>query len=485
MQNTSVKQKIALISFGLFLCIFFLEIGLRTGGFIILSLREEKNRCAFREKGVYRIMCLGGSTTADGGEYSYPSQLEKILNERNIGIQFKVINKGVEDADSTFILSQLKDNLDKYHPDAVITMMGENDGGATMAFEDSWKARLNLIITRIRVYKLAKLLWLHMAYKIQEIKHNELEPLNKDFANMNNIFVKKPDLFMDEHNDNSTMNSRILYERAILYKNERNFADPEKNLAEAIRILQKAIEIEPDNRGYYIKLADCYVAVGKMKEAEEILKKVIEKYPDNAHALSVLGWCYQAQGRYKESEKILKKAIETDCSPASYSELINTYKEAQDKQNELKELHENIMKEGIKNYFFAGLIATFYMEQRKYKEAKEYYRKANEFRQRYYNQATRYNYQRLKDIAIQRGIRLVCVQHATRNIEPLKRLFASTEGIIFVDNEKVFKDALMRGTYDDYFRDRFAGDFGHCTPKGNRLLAENVANTILKELFQK
>jgi hypothetical protein len=57
------------------------------------------------------------------------------------------------------------------------------------------------------------------------------------------------------------------------------------------------------------------------------------------------------------------------------------------------------------------------------------------------------------------------------------------QGIIFVYNERVFKEALMRGRYEDYFADRFAGDFGHGTPKGNRLLAENIANTILKECF--
>ena len=31
--------------------------------------------------------------------------------------------------------------------------------------------------------------------------------------------------------------------------------------------------------------------------------------------------------------------------------------------------------------------------------------------------------------------------------------------------------------------DMFGGDFGHCTVKGNRLLAENVARVILKEIF--
>ena len=50
---------------------------------------------------------------------------------------------------------------------------------------------------------------------------------------------------------------------------------------------------------------------------------------------------------------------------------------------------------------------------------------------------------------------------------------------------KIFKDALRKASYREYFNDMFAGDFGHCTPKGNRLLAENIAKVILKEYFGK
>jgi hypothetical protein len=31
----------------------------------------------------------------------------------------------------------------------------------------------------------------------------------------------------------------------------------------------------------------------------------------------------------------------------------------------------------------------------------------------------------------------------------------------------------------------FAGDFGHCTVKGNTLLAQNIADVILREVFNK
>lgn len=104
---------------------------------------------------------------------------------------------------------------------------------------------------------------------------------------------------------------------------------------------------------------------------------------------------------------------------------------------------------------------------------------------RYYNSLTYNNYQELKKILDRRVIKLVCVQYPMRSIGPLKKIFKNKEDIIFVDNEMIFKKALMQAKYNEYFNDLFAGDFGHCTPKGNRLLAENIANVILKECFNK
>ena len=73
-----------------------------------------------------------------------------------------------------------------------------------------------------------------------------------------------------------------------------------------------------------------------------------------------------------------------------------------------------------------------------------------------------------------------------RSIAPLKKIFQGNErGIIFVDNEQVFKDGVKKEGTRAYFRDMFGGDFGHCTEKGNRLLAGNIARAILKEVFNK
>ncbi|MEI7752059.1 MAG: hypothetical protein WCJ71_08225, partial [Candidatus Omnitrophota bacterium] len=71
-------------------------------------------------------------------------------------------------------------------------------------------------------------------------------------------------------------------------------------------------------------------------------------------------------------------------------------------------------------------------------------------------------------------------------LDPLKKTFlGDTEGIVFADNEKAFKNAIKGSSYREYFRDLFGGDFGHCTEKGNRLLAKNIADTILREVFNK
>jgi len=70
-------------------------------------------------------------------------------------------------------------------------------------------------------------------------------------------------------------------------------------------------------------------------------------------------------------------------------------------------------------------------------------------------------------------------------IESLKKMLEDRENIVFVDNETVFKEALKQGKYGNCFTDSFGGEFGHCTPKGNRLLAENIGNIILNECFNK
>jgi len=130
-------------------------------------------------------------------------------------------------------------------------------------------------------------------------------------------------------------------------------------------------------------------------------------------------------------------------------------------------------------------MSSLYEEMGKRELAREYAEKANKLRPEYYASVTVSNYRRLKEILDKRGIKLVCVQYPMRHVEPLKKIFEKDKDVIFVNNERVFREAVKERGYKEYFRDMFGGNFGHCTEKGNRFLAENIANVILKEIFHK
>jgi hypothetical protein len=83
-----------------------------------------------------------------------------------------------------------------------------------------------------------------------------------------------------------------------------------------------------------------------------------------------------------------------------------------------------------------------------------------------------------------RNIRLVCASYPMRGVQPLINMFAgAAEDIVFVDNEKIFWDAVNKYGLKSYFQDMAGGNFGHCTPRGYQLLSENIARVVLREVF--
>ena len=443
--RVSPKQKIALVLFGLFLFFVLLEAGLRLGGFILLSMQEHRNLQSIKQKGTYRILCLGESTT----QGQYPQFLEEALNQRNIEVRFSVVDKGRGGTNTSAILSQVEACLAEYHPDMVVTMMGINDNGKHIPFEAVATSKGVLFIRSFRTYKLIRLLWLHILTKAKEVGFYKLNEGRWFSRNLPRIGLKEDyaesismeDSFKEAIEVNPK-NGNACFELGRLYRDQDKFPQAED-------AFKKAIELNPKNDDAYVELGWLYQDQYKLSQAEDLLKKAIELNPKNDNAYVKLGWLYQYQGKLPQAEDAFKKAIELNP----------------------------------KNDRAYRSILILYEEIGKPELAKEYAEKTNRLRLGYYNPVTVNNYRKLKEILDRKGIRLVCVQYPMRNVEPLKKIFEKDEGIIFVDNENIFKEALKKASYKEYFRNMFGGDFGHCTQKGNQLLAENIANTILREIF--
>lgn len=57
------------------------------------------------------------------------------------------------------------------------------------------------------------------------------------------------------------------------------------------------------------------------------------------------------------------------------------------------------------------------------------------------------------------------------------RIMCLGESVTFMGGENSYP------AEENYFTNNCGGSFGHCTPKGNRLLAKNITNNILKKYF--
>ncbi|HTY45922.1 MAG TPA: tetratricopeptide repeat protein [Patescibacteria group bacterium] len=512
-------QKALLIILGLCVAIALLEASLRLGGFALRSLQEYRNLQSLKHKGTYRIMCLGESTTAN----QYPPFLEDILNRCRVGVQFSVIDQGFNGTNSTIILARLESNLSQYHPDMVVAMMGSNDR-SMLYYKDIPEAATGLF-RYCKTYRLFRLLWVHIFSGRRQViaekprddrAYVELGRLYRNqgkFPQAEDAF--KQAIALDPRNAEAYVKLGGLYrDQGMPFQSEAAFKkaielDPandqacaelgwfyryQNRIAEAEGLFKQAIAARPQSDRIYAELGWFYQEQRRPAQSEAAFKKAIELNPANDHAYTGLGRLYRDQNKPSQAEDALKQAIALNPKNSrAYAELGGLYRE----QGRLAQVESLFTRSIIpdpkgsranalspKNERAYRTLAVVCEEMGKPELAKEYAQKAGKLRSLYCDPLTAKNYRRLKEVLDRKGIRLVCVQYPLRSIEPFRRIFEGDgEGVIFVDNEKIFRDAVKKDGYTAYFVDMFGGDFGHCTPRGNRLLAENIANAILKEAF--
>lgn len=548
MAKKSFIKKAGLVVWGILLGAVLLEAALRIGGFAILASRKIADGGPRGRHNEYRILCLGESTTYDGGIYCYPNQMEVVLNNKKKGIKFKVINNGVPGIHTEGIVNQLEANLDKYGPDMIVVMMGINDDPSNKLKDVIGNNDNRSFFKGLRVCKLFKILKLGIVNKLEkrgkyvhsgkkdiaadpkteekilmlskELENNpsndfvvfalviyyksqgrieEIERMFKRLIDINKIYSDRIKLYVDlarfyqyigkfEEIEKMYIEAikktpdfiRLYCELAIYYRDLERYAEAEE-------LYKTAIRIEPGNGAVYDSLGDCYKKQYRYEEAENMYKKARDLNPGHINTFyEIHGRKLREDGRAGEIERVYKKILEIDPRDAgAHYELANCY-EKQNRDIEAEEMYKKYT--GFMRDYYAryAVLAGFYQRHNQLKLAEKYFKKRDKMDLvRRYDSNVVYNYRKLKESAMKRGLKLVCVQYPMRNAELLKKILGSGGDIAFVDNESVFRAAVKERSYETYFVDCFAGDFGHCTREGNRLLAENIADVILKKYFNK
>jgi tetratricopeptide (TPR) repeat protein len=575
----NLVKKITVIICGVFFCLIVLELGIRAGGALVSFIQEQRNIASAKKSDSYRIMCLGESTTAG----QYPRILEKILNQRNIGIRFSVIDKGVTGSNTAGLLVVLEENLNKYRPDMVITMMGCNDKDI-LYYQDIPDYSVGLF-QYSRLYRFMRILYIHFLKKLRG--YSSRDWLVSDISEESEVsgtvvrheLIRYKSLFSKAIRTDPK-SDWAFFGLGWIYRSEGRFPEAQKLIKKAIELspkneevyskvcrqigclpdieilLKEILKSNPGDEGAYTGLGFIYRVRGNISEAEAAFKKAIMLNPKNGWAYFGLGWVYRMEGKFPEAAQSVESSIELNpkndwayiilgeiylglksspditkelfrkavalnpqednwaytrlgrylsTDPETFLESEQSFKKGIEAMPNNERAYiglgllyqkyekfteaENIFKQAIKLYPDSDIaykaLNNLYNKIGVNEPAEQYGKKASKLVLSEYSPLTVASYHKLKEILDKRGIKLVCMQYPIRSVEPLKKIFAGQDGVIFVDNERIFQEAVARKNYWVYFRDMFAGDFGHCTNEGNRLLAENIADVILKEYFKR
>lgn len=490
MKNTLLYRG-ALVIAGIILALATFEVCLRVAGHVAFVQQERRNTAS---SGDYTLLCVGESTT----QGQYTQFLAEELQRRKPGIQFRVIDQGIGGTNTSLIREKFGENMDRFHPDMVIAMMGANDVGGYQSVWDTlslWR--------RLKVAKLFRILGLHWSARFAE-QHSE----SAQDVRLRTASLIPPDaLPVLTDVDRAVLDIRVRY----LYANQNDVAEHKllalyRQFPSDGTVLSALAEVyrrhgDMEKTQYYIRsfisvprprdsslmyFAEFLNTFGMFDIAEPFLRDIASRWPDCSR-YHWLWWnrgvCSSYMGRPAEASRMFEQALSR--APDNVKTLVST--------GEMYwRMHDLIAAERYftravsiapDDVFVNDMIGMFYLDTGRDEAARTYFNKTLGIRNERVNPLTGRNYLNIIATAHGRGALVVCMQYPMLPVDPLKRLLHFRDDVLFVDNESVFKDAVRHDGYDAVFRDRFGGSFGHCTERGNRLLAAHLADEIIKKFF--
>ncbi len=519
----NIFKEIAIILLGIIFTLVFIEISLLIFGKLEKLLNKTQNN--FSKKNEFVILTLGESTTApvydfNMKDYSWPAILEKLLNEIILEQEVKVINEGIESIDSNKILSDLERNIEKYDPDLVISMMGINDFFGEIAYEAAADIEADSLLSKSRTYKLIKFLIVNIKDNNQSKVKEELDCDSEEsclylasIQEQNNFPETKLTIkFLEEALKYNPNNVDTMIQLGYQYMYSYNL-NKDDDTNKAVAWFEKALEYNQTNPEIYLGLMNSLIQLGnaythpyrdnsenrdtiideeqlneKIKTNIKKIKINIKKYDiENADLFILLAnyevctqdTCCEMEPLGNESRiSYLNKALAVSPeNPYVLFELARYHAQCGN-VNETEKFYLQILETHTNSEIYITTLielANIYLETNREELANTIFKQAIDMGGIYVK-----NYKKLHKTLASKNIKLIAAQYPMRSIEPLELIFKNNEDVLLVNNELLFKNAVKEAGYEQIFIDRAAGDFGHCSEKGNLLLAENIASVILE-----
>ena len=497
--DISSKQKILLVFFGIVLTLIFLEGSLRAGGFLFSLIQQRRNLSDIDSSEV-RILCLGESTTALGGADSYPAQLEAILNAQSQSQRrFKVINAGMVSKNSQDILEALPRQLQRYQPQMIVVMMGINDKQSN-ELSSAFKRKIISFFNRLRTVQLFCLLTEHIKAKGAVKK---TAPVNEEAVYRRDKYLQAREMLdkaealrqklshvlsteipEKKRKEIQTLHQRLLRQMSwILVEMGREMRLREE-YPQAMNYLQQAMNLDDDNYGALVEFGRCLKEQGDCRRAVHFFNKAFELNPKTLLADMEMASCLNEMGMKDQAAMIYDKILNSEEDTSLVIGDVTRWFMEHDFDKKAHEALNIALEKNSEDYDLNKAALAFYIKHGEKEKTLFYQKKVEDLAQKItsYFPHTIKNYNDVLRIAALNNLPVICMQYPLRDVEPLKKIFWTYQPAIFVENRNNFGAALEKHNYFELFSDSFAGDFGHCTRKGNQLIAENLARAIMKEM---
>ncbi len=242
----------------------------------------------------------------------------------------------------------------------------------------------------------------------------------------------------------------------------------------------------PGNIDYFTMLRKYYVRHDDFDAGKTKFEQLIAYDPANKFPYHEMGRLYHEFGKNDEFISYLESMIyglkENKDDPLLWDLYVCLGKHYAlgNRDGDLNNLLAHIRKTNPKiEIELLRELVTAYDEMGDKNKKEDTAKKIQAIKKENMNAATSKNFKEIESRLKEKGIRFVAMQYPLMDVDDLKTMLED-ENTIFISNEDVFREGLKRYPYESLFIDRDIGTFGHCTALGNRMIAENAAEVILK-----